>query len=150
MVNYKNFQFSYLITLIFLMIMIFISFSYLYQWGTNPISEDGFIFLLIFFSLIMLNFYGMTTIITDREIFLKFGAGLIKKKISLSQIESAEITTYPIWYGYGIRFTPRGWLYNVSGRQAVEIKIRNKKTRILIGTNEKELLLTAVKAGISE
>lgn len=150
MVNYKNHQFSYLVPLIFLIIMIFISFSYLYQWGTNPISEDGFIFLLIFFSLIMLNFYGMTTIITDREIILKFGAGLIKKKITLSQIESAEITTYPIWYGYGIRFTPRGWLYNVGGRQAVEIKIRNKKTRILIGTNEKELLLTAVKAGIPE
>lgn len=147
--KYKNFQFSYLITILFLMFMIFMTFSWYYQWGINPVSTGGFVFFVILFLLILLNFYGMTTIITNREIIIKFGVGLIRKKILLEKIESISATDYPVWYGYGIRITPMGWLYNVSGRQAVEIKIIGKKYRILIGTREQEYLLQGIRTGMN-
>jgi hypothetical protein len=44
--------------------------------------------------------------------------------------------------GYGIRWTSRGWLYNVSGTRAVEIQ--TTETTFAIGTDEPERLLSAL------
>lgn len=145
MMHYKNFQFSWPITLIFAVITVFMILSYIYQWGTNPIPTIGFVLMMLFFLFMYINFYGMTVLVDNRMIMIRFGAGIFKKRIPLSDIESAAFSTYPPWYGYGIRYTPKGWLFNVSGREAVELRIRGKKMPILIGTRERNKLLESIK-----
>lgn len=51
-------------------------------------------------------------------------------------LRSVTIHKYPFYCGYGIRILPNGILYNVSGKHAIEIKIKGKKNSILIGTND--------------
>jgi len=54
----------------------------------------------------------------------------------------------PWYYGWGIRFTPHGWLYNVSGLHAVEIELKNGK-KYRIGTDVPENLEKAIREFIS-
>jgi hypothetical protein len=42
-----------------------------------------------------------------------------------------------------MRWTPRGWLWNVSGLEAVELHMTNG-TNFLVGTNEPHRLLEAL------
>jgi membrane protease YdiL (CAAX protease family) len=149
MIKYKRFQFGWIITVIFLIVIIWMSFAYLYQWGDNPVDLKGYIIFMILFCGVLLTFYGMTVIVTEKYIKIKFGIGLIVKKIDLSTIKSAAAQTYPIYYGYGIRFIPNGVLYNVSGSQAVELKFKNKTRVIQIGTNDWEKLKNVINSSIS-
>ena len=48
------------------------------------------------------------------------------------------------WYGWGIRLTPHGWMWNISGLDAVELTYRNGK-KFRIGTDELEMLLGVLK-----
>ena len=69
---------------------------------------------------------------------------------ALSTIVSAEPTTTSIINGWGIHLTGRGWLYNVTGRQAVLVTQQDGR-RFLLGTDEPETLaqtiMTAARNG---
>lgn len=145
MKKYSKFQFGWIIVLIFLIIIVWITFAYVYQWGNNPINKAAYIIFLLLFGGILLGFYGMTVIVTDRQIIIKFGIGLYIKKIDLSSINSIETVKYPIYYGYGIRIIPNGMLYNVNGKHAIEIKLKHKKRVIQIGTNDWVNLKAAIE-----
>jgi hypothetical protein len=70
-----------------------------------------------------------------------------KKTIPLAQIVCWEARTYrPIleYGGWGIRYMiGKGWAYNVSGNQGVQLELRNGK-RILIGSQRAEDLARAI------
>jgi hypothetical protein len=72
---------------------------------------------------------------------------LWRKTISLDQIVRWEARTYrPIleYGGWGIRYNfRRGWAYNVSGNQGVQLELANGK-RILIGSQRAEELARAI------
>jgi len=149
MIKYKRFQFGWIITITFLIVIIGMTFAFINQWGNNPIDLKGYLIFIILFSILLLTFYGMTVIVTEKYIKIKFGIGFIVKKIDLSTIKSATAQTYPIYYGYGIRFIPNGILYNVSGSQAVELKFKNKKIVIQIGTDDWENLKDVINNSLS-
>jgi len=93
-------------------------------------------------------FRSMTIEISDTELTWYFGSGFPLKRVPLSEVVSAEPVRTTIWDGWGIHYTPRGWLYNVSGRGAVVITLRNGK-RFCLGTDEPEVLarqLTSAKS----
>jgi hypothetical protein len=90
----------------------------------------------------------MTIIVTDKQIKIKLGVGFYTKKIDLSTISSVNTMTYPFYCGYGIRIVSNGLLFNVSGRHAVEIKFKNKKKVILIGSNDWEKLRDTIESNI--
>jgi hypothetical protein len=96
----------------------------------------GYIILMVLLGGCLLGFYGMTIIVSDKQIQIKFGIGFYTKRIDLSAIDSITVTKYPLYFGYGIRMIPKGMLYNVSGRYAIEIKIKGKKSVMYIGTND--------------
>jgi hypothetical protein len=136
MIKYKNFQFGWVIVIMFLLVMVWMTLAYIHQWGNNPFDTAGYIFFIVLFGGILLGFYGITVIVTDKQILIKLGIGIYTKRIDFSSIQSVNIIKYPSYYGYGIRMIPNGILYNVSGNHAIEIKIRNKKNVIQIGTND--------------
>ena len=86
-----------------------------------------------------------TLMVEIRDGFLKFrfGLGLIRKKLKIAEIESCEIVRNPWYYGWGIHATRKGWVYNVSGFEAVEIFMSDGR-RLRIGTDEPELLRKAI------
>ena len=52
-------------------------------------------------------------------------------------------------HGWGIHRTPHGWLYNVSGWEAVEIALTSGK-RFRLGTDEPQQLTQALLAATRE
>ena len=60
----------------------------------------------------------------SHEISVVISLLLFKKKVPLAQIIACEPIRIRWWYGWGIHLTPYGWLYNVSGLDAVAITSR--------------------------
>ena len=93
-------------------------------------------------------FCSLTVRITDRALRWHFGPGLIHKQVPLSEIQGVQITRTRLLYGWGIHLTPKGWLYNVSGFQAVVVRLKSGK-QFLLGTDEPERLQAALLHALS-
>jgi hypothetical protein len=89
-------------------------------------------------------FSTLTVEVDARQLRFRFGPGLIRKRIDLADVRHFAVVRNPWWYGWGIHFTPRGVLYNVSGLGAVELHLDNGK-RLRIGTDEPEALCHALE-----
>jgi hypothetical protein len=89
-------------------------------------------------------FSSLTISIRDGQLSWWFGPGVVKKTVPLSTIISAEPTTTSFINGWGIHLTGRGWLYNVSGRDAVLVTQRDGN-RFLLGTDEPENLARTIR-----
>jgi hypothetical protein len=89
-------------------------------------------------------FYKLTIKIDDHVLRISFGVGAIRKQVQLTAIDTYEPVRIRWWYGWGIHLTPYGWLYNVSGWDAVAIKLRNGK-KFAIGTEESQALVEAIR-----
>lgn len=136
---YKHTQIGYLL-IIALGIPLLISFFVI---GFTPIP------LILFFilSLCLALFPSLTVEIDKTRLNVKFGFGIINKKFILKDIESCHAVRNPWYYGWGIRLTPYGWLYNVSGLSAVELQMKNGK-KYRIGTDEPKSLEHAITQAI--
>lgn len=99
--------------------------------------------VLVVFVTFAYMFSSLTIHVTDHELGWCFGPGMFRKQVALSEIKSAEVTRTRIIEGWGIHKTSRGWLYNVSGFDAVSITLHSGKG-ILIGTDEPERLRSAI------
>src|SRR6056297_3514829 len=88
-------------------------------------------------------FGSMTVRVGEGRLDWWFGPGLWRYSRPLGQVLSATPVENRWWWGWGIRATPHGWLYNVSGLGAVEIATRDGRT-LRIGTDEPERLAAAV------
>ena len=93
-------------------------------------------------------FSSLTVEVGDGELRFHFGPGFWRKRIALSDVKAATPTQNSWWEGWGIRVTPRGMLYNVSGTNAVEIDLRSGR-RFRIGTDEPEALVQAIQTAMS-
>jgi hypothetical protein len=63
------------------------------------------------------------------------GLGLGSKSYKISDLSSCTPVTNSAFYGIGIRLTPNGWLFNVSGLKAIELRFKHKSSVVRIGTN---------------
>jgi hypothetical protein len=88
-------------------------------------------------------FGSLTVVVTEDALGWHFGPGAIRKAVQLTEVQGAELATTRLWHGWGIHWTPRGWLYNVSGFRAVAVRLRDGR-EILLGTDDAERLRTAI------
>ena len=93
-------------------------------------------------------FYRLKITIEDETLCASFGPGIIRKSVRLAEIVGCEPIRIRWWYGWGIHLTPCGWLYNVSGFDAVAITLRDGK-RFALGTDDPHGLTEAIRAAIS-
>jgi len=84
----------------------------------------------------------------DERLVCSFGFGLITRTIAIADIAAAEAVSNKWYWGWGIRITPRGWLWNVSGLKAVELTFQNGK-HFRIGTDNPEQLAGALNQSIA-
>ena len=97
--------------------------------------------------LVVLLFGWMTIEIDGSRIRVRYGVGLLRKSIPLEIVRAAHVVRNKWWYGWGIRLTPHGWMFNVSGLDAVEIELASGR-RVRIGSDEPERLARAVRASL--
>lgn len=91
---------------------------------------------------------SLTVVLTASSLVLWFGPGVLRKIVPLAEIANVEAVRNPWYYGIGLRATPRGMLYNVSGLSAVEITRRDGE-RFRIGTDEPERLCASLKQAMA-
>lgn len=103
--------------------------------------------LLIGILVITVLFSTLTVTITTEQLKCSFGVGLIHKSFPLSRITDTAIVKNPWYYGWGIRLTPRGWMFNVSGLEAVEIEL-DSQSYFRIGTDQPQALKLAIDEAI--
>jgi hypothetical protein len=89
------------------------------------------------------SFRSLTVEVDDNELRLQFGDGPIRKRFALADVTGVKTTRTSPLYGWGMRFTFDGWLYNIYGLDAVELSLSGGK-RVLIGTDEPEKLAAAI------
>ena len=113
--------------------------------GVTLIAVLGPALMAVFLAL----FYAPTVEIDAIHLRFRFGIGWIRKRVPLAEIVAVEPVHNSWWYGWGNHRTPHGGLYNVSGREAVEIALASGK-RFRLGTDEPRRLaqiLLAAKGG---
>jgi len=102
---------------------------------------------LVVIAIALVLFSSLTVVIREDELEARFGPGPIRKRFKLNEIESCQVVKNHWYYGWGIRFTPHGVLFNVSGFHAVEIKLRTGK-KFRIGTDVPQELEEAIRQAI--
>ncbi len=93
---------------------------------------------------VLFLFHSLTVEVTERLVVVRFGPGLIRKSFPVRTIRESRTVRNRWYYGWGIRWTPHGWLFNVSGLDAVEIKLESGR-KYRIGTDRPEELLAAIQ-----
>lgn len=100
--------------------------------------------LVLIWGVVIALFGWLTVDINARRMLISFGVGLIRRTISLDTIQGFAPVRNRWWYGWGVRFTPHGILYNVSGLKAVELLLHDGR-RVRVGTDEPEALARALQ-----
>jgi hypothetical protein len=90
-----------------------------------------------------LLFSSLTIEVTESGLVWFFGPGVLRQRIARSEITKAAPARNKWWWGWGVHLTPRGWLYNVQGLEAVEIMRKNGRL-FRLGTDEPQALASAL------
>jgi hypothetical protein len=109
--------------------------------GLTPLAVIGPALMAVFLAL----FYALTVEIDATHLTFRFGIGLIRKRVPLAELVEAKPVRNSWLYGWGIHRTPHGWLYNVSGWEAVEMALASGK-RFRLGTDEPRRLAQILRA----
>ena len=97
--------------------------------------------VIVFITLLLFSVLEIS--IDSQRLYWQFLPGFIKKSVLLADILEAKPTRSSFIYGWGIHYTNRGWLYNVSGFGAVHIRMRNGK-QFMLGSDEPAALAEAI------
>jgi len=150
MTSYKHTQIGYLMLVVTLIVLALFTGAYITARAEPPSVDSGTnllvtaVMALILF--ILASFATLTVSIDEKYLRIKFSYSVFRKKFPLNEIVSATSVKNHWYYGWGIRLWlwPKMWIYNVSGFEAVEIIMRNKKI-YRIGTDDPSRLETAIK-----
>ena len=145
MSQYRHTQIGYLLIILYGGVVVLIGYFNVLKGFNNPFALVALIVLLA----ILKFFSSLTVTVDDQVIKIQFGLGVLRKIFPLKDIESYAVVKNPWYYGWGIRYTPRGWLYNVSGFSAIELQMQNGK-RYRIGTDEPDNLAIALSDALND
>jgi len=137
-IYYKHVQFGTLtVSLLVAAIVLHALLGFIVEWHTVTIG------VLLTLLVCVALFYSLTVEISNDHLGIHFGVGIVKKRFEIKEIEKAYPVRNRWYYGWGIRLIPHGWLYNVSGLDAIEIVMSSGK-RYRIGTNQPNELAQVV------
>lgn len=141
---YKHTQIGYLMIYVLLAVILLFA-GILIQGGV----DSSVLVIMLIVIVILASFSTLNVMVDSTHLRVKFGFGIYKKQFVLSEIISARAVTNRWFYGWGIRLWlwPKMWIYNVSGFDAVEIKLKDGKS-IRIGTDEPKLLEKEISQAI--
>jgi len=115
----------------------------------EPITVVIFTLLILTFVICLLTFFKLTIIIDDTHLTFSMGIGLVRKSYPLSDIAGCKPVTNSVLSGVGIHLTNTGWLYNVSGRYAIELAFKSSGKKVRIGTDKPDEISNVVNKQIN-
>ncbi len=89
-------------------------------------------------------FSSMTIEVHSGELSWHFSIPWIRNGVQIKDISNVEAVRNPLIYGLGAHMIRRGWVYNVSGLDAVEVTLQDGTT-LRLGTDQPDELLRAIK-----
>jgi hypothetical protein len=95
-------------------------------------------------TVVLLLFATMTVTVDDTAVNVRFGIGLVGKRVPFDRIRSCQVVRNAWYYGWGIHFIPGGILYNASGLSAIELRLTNGRC-VRIGSGEPDGLAAALR-----
>jgi len=113
----------------------------------SPLHREPPVVVSIILLVCLVLFYKLRTTIDGETLFASFGIGAIRKKVGLAEIAGCEPSRIRWQYGWGVRLTPCGWLYNVSGFEAVAITLRDGR-KFAFGTDDPHGLTAGIRDAI--
>ena len=141
--RYEHTQVGYFIIVPIVGVMVAIGII-LANTGVNWIA----IAVLVVLAVVLVLFPSLTVVIGEAELLVQFGPGVIRKRFKLNEIESCQAVRIPWYYGWGIRSTPQGMVFRVSGFDAVQLRLVSGK-EYLIGTDVPQELEEAIRQATS-
>jgi hypothetical protein len=139
--DYNHTQTGYLIIVSLILVALLFGFI---------LTQIEFHYALLAFMVVILllltSFLTLNVTVNKNYLRIKFGYGIFSKRFKIKEIVSVKIVRNKWYYGWGIRFwwKPRMIIYNISGYNAVEIKLKNRRI-YRIGTDEPKQLEQAIK-----
>ena len=90
-------------------------------------------------------FSSLTVEVTEDEVRWRFGPGLWTHRMRRADIATTQVVRNSVLNGFGIRMRPGFRLYNVSGLDAVELRLKSGEVR-RIGTDDAPGLAAALQS----
>ncbi len=87
----------------------------------------------------------LTVVVDDTEVCASMGWGWPHRRFALADVVKATAVHKEWWRGWGIRHVPRGWMYNIAGRDSVELELQSGNV-FRIGTDDPDGLLAALRS----
>ena len=110
-----------------------------------PEAAAAALFPLLLITALTVLVFGALTVEVDAEaIRLRFGVGLVRKRIPLAEVKGWREVRNPWYTGWGIRLGSGYVLWNVSGFDAVELDFASGR-RFRVGTDEPSALVSAIE-----
>jgi hypothetical protein len=128
-----------LVALLFLVIALVVTTHYGVQ------AMVGYIVVAV----ILANYLSLTVEVKPEKVEMRFGLGMVRRSIALEEIQNLCVVETTPQEGLGWRLTETGWLYNIAGREAVEIILRDD-SQVRIGSDEPVELARAIENALIE
>lgn len=142
--TYQHTQTGHLAFIVFLMVTVVLV-------AILPWSEGSTVGLLVIVAflvvvgVVLANFNRLTVTVDDDVIDLRFRWGWPHKRIARGEVHNVTEVRNKWWYGFGVRLTPYGWLYNVWGLDAVQLDLTTGGS-VRIGTDQPADLAAALRS----
>ena len=108
-------------------------------------AHTPMIFMLVILAAVAAVFHSLTVEISQSELRWHFGPGLWSYRLALDEISDVAVVRNHWWNGWGIRMASGFRLYNVSGLDAVELRLKSNEVR-RIGTDDPQGLAEALRS----
>lgn len=147
--RYERTQYGYLVGGILVIILMFLGALLSSSAGLLGFflegAEEGLlvVWFLLALATTALFFPSLKVVVEPSCVRIKYGVGLLRRRIPIGRIESARPVRNSWWYGLGIRLTPHGWLWSIHGLDAVELTYSDGG-HFRIGTADPEGLSAAI------
>ena len=146
MTKYEHKQIGHIVIWGLLILMAISAVGAVFQSSYRP---ETILIVSIVLLIALVLFYRLTITIDDENLCVSFGIGIISKRVPIAEIVACEPIRIRWWYGWGIHLTPYGWLYNVSGLDAVTITLSDGR-KFALGTDDPQGLLDAIQRSIGQ
>ena len=126
---------------VFLIVIGAVSLPAIYR--DDPVSALILLAAIVVVLVTVVVFSRLTVEVANGAITAAFGWGWPRRTYSFAEIAGARHVRNTWMYGWGSRWIPGGWMYNVWGRDAVELALTSG-SKFRIGTDEAARLLAAL------
>lgn len=111
----------------------------------DPVGVGFAVGVVVVLVLVAAVFASLEVTVDGRSVAATFGLGWPRRRIALSDIQSVALVRNRWYHGWGIRKVAGGWMFNVSGYDAVELRLRSGRV-FRIGSDEPDALVAAIES----